>query len=392
MSSIEEIIGLIAEESGIPLVFLIVGIIVVIMVMILLIGWILRIIMNVAPFAYPSARARAMKSKLLPYAKLDSMLEMPSTLDVISSLEGTDYEEYMAKIGGEDVSTLEHALYSSLRDSYASVMRMAPDAVKETFKARLKIYEVDALKTILRVLYAGKSVKEEIEHIPPMEGIDLESFYEIGSIEEFASRMESTEYGSVLSDAIVSYSEAGGIGRVEFALDRYAYENLWRAIRTASEENAKILEFFFGTELDVLNLKTVLRAKFDGMGVDEAKRYFLPMGYELSPEMLETLADCSDVESIVSAMEGRKCGEALMEALPKYESENSLIPLEMALDSHIARTGEEILTAQSLGVGPLIGYLSSKDIEVRNLRAIIKGIEVGLPPEKIKSLLVCTSQ
>jgi V/A-type H+-transporting ATPase subunit C len=386
-----EILESLSQATGIPLIFLVLGIIAGVIGLILLFGWILKIIMDVAPFAYPNARIGGMKSRLLTRSRYDDLLEASSAVEMVGMLEGTGYEEEITSMGVEDVSRLEIALNNSLSDTYYNLVRMAPKSIKGILDAKAaKVYEVEVLKTVLRALYGNRSVQKELEYTIPLEveGVGLESFYDLRSIDELPSKMEGTKYGEVIEGAMASYAEKKSIQPIEFALDKYAYECIWKAITTTSDENAKLLKIFFGTEIDIINLKTLLRAKRDAVPAEVVKEYLLPVGYELPMDELEALADANDVQSIVSALEDRRYGEGLLNALGKYEEKNSLVPLETALDSFMMKTGVDVSTSQSIGVGPFIGYLSAKEMEVRNLRAIIRGVEERLPKELIKDLLV----
>ncbi|MDY6931039.1 MAG: ATP synthase A1 subunit C [Halobacteriota archaeon] len=374
-----------------PIVGLVLVAIVALAVFIVIIVPILKpIILDIAPFAYPNARIRAMESKLLPKTKLEEMIELSSVVDILGYLEGTDYEAQLARVRGspEEASSIELALYESRKDSYQRMISIAPDSIKEIFSARFKLYEVKLLKSVLRSLHAGVPLEMNLTEIPVVGRLDVESFLNLQSIEEFISKLEDTEYGAPLAEAIAIYSDKKNVQSIEMALDMYAYEKLWNVIRTVSEQNIKALKFFFGTEIDAINLRTIIRAKADDLSLDQIKDYILPMGYELNMETLNSLADMPDVEGIVSMLEGKKCGLALEDAVQKYEASKSIIPLEMALEAHVAQTGRNVSVSQPFGIGPFVGYLCNKDVEVRNLRAIIRGIEAGVNKDLIKDMLV----
>lgn len=349
------------------------------------------IVLDMAPFAYPNARIRAMESQLITKTKLEEMLEASSVVDVVGYLEGTDYEAQLAKIRGgsaEDVSSVEAALYESQKSAYHKIMTVAPDAIRGVFAARLKIYEVKFLKMVLRSLHAKVPLEQALSETPFIGNIDVETFYGLQSIEEFISKIEDTEYGPALSDAIATYSDKKSVQPIEMALDQYAYEKLWNTIRTVSEQNLRALRFFFGTEIDVINLRTLMRAKADGISSDEIRDYIMPMGFELNLELLSALIDVPDVEGMISLLEGKSCGEALSESLSKYEAKKSVLPLEMALEAHLSNTGRKISVSQPFGIGPFVGFLCSKDVEIRNLRALIRGIGANMPKDKLKDMLI----
>jgi V/A-type H+-transporting ATPase subunit C len=77
-----------------------------------------------------------------------------------------------------------------------------------------------------------------------------------------------------------------------------------------------------------------------------------------------------------------------MEALPEYEKTNSLLSLEKALDEFILRTGWDISMKHPFGIGPLMGFLSLKEVEMRNVRALAVAKEANLNHDDIRSLMV----
>jgi V/A-type H+-transporting ATPase subunit C len=62
---------------------------------------------------------------------------------------------------------------------------------------------------------------------------------------------------------------------------------------------------------------------------------------------------------------------------------------ENALDSHVAKTAKTISLKNQFGIGPMIGFLSRKEREVKNLKIIARGKrEEGFSPSMIKEMLI----
>jgi V/A-type H+-transporting ATPase subunit C len=80
-----------------------------------------------------------------------------------------------------------------------------------------------------------------------------------------------------------------------------------------------------------------------------------------------------------------------MEVFPEHEKTRSLLPLEKALDELLIKTGWEISLKHPYGIGPLMGFLSLKEVEMRNVRAIAVAKEANMEHDDIRSLMVTTS-
>lgn len=79
---------------------------------------------------------------------------------------------------------------------------------------------------------------------------------------------------------------------------------------------------------------------------------------------------------------------SLMEVLPEYERTHSLLSLEKALDESLLRTGWDISVKHPFGIAPLMGFLSLKEVEMRNVRALAVAKEANLNHDDIRSLMV----
>ncbi len=88
--------------------------------------------------------------------------------------------------------------------------------------------------------------------------------------------------------------------------------------------------------LELENLKTILRAKARGEAVEAVRPLLIPME-GLSGLPYEELLRGEDVESVARALADTEYGSVLSSALPRYEAEGTLFPVETALDLHYYR-------------------------------------------------------
>ena len=85
--------------------------------------------------------------------------------------------------------------------------------------------------------------------------------------------------------------------------------------------------------LEVENLKTILRAKGRGEPVETVRPLLAPLG-DMSSLPYEDLFQAGDVGDVIQLLSGGEYGRVLAAALPRYEAERTLFPLETALDLH----------------------------------------------------------
>jgi V/A-type H+-transporting ATPase subunit C len=98
--------------------------------------------------------------------------------------------------------------------------------------------------------------------------------------------------------------------------------------------------------------------------------------------------EIDEVSALPSELEGTIFYKPLMEALPDYEKDGSLYILEKVIEEAYLTVGKDAALKQPYGIAPVLGFLSMKDTEVRNIRAISRAKEAGLSPDKIREFVL----
>ena len=78
----------------------------------------------------------------------------------------------------------------------------------------------------------------------------------------------------------------------------------------------------------------------------------------------------------------------MKDGIAEYKKSGSLIALETDLSKLLLRKSMMLLHQHPLSIDVILGYMFAKDVEVRNLRIIIKGKQLGLHEEFIEGQLV----
>lgn len=341
----------------------------------------------IASFAYAGTRVRVMSGRMLRQNKLKELAESYSVSDVIAAFEGSAYEQYVA--GKESIEEIEQALSINLADDYKKVMEMSPRKAKPLFAFMDSRYDIENIKRIL----ASKITKEPVSYLFPsqMSQAFLQRLNEAESVEETLELLKMTPYGKVLEYV----SSDANISTIERALDKYLYEKLLNA--GAIESIAKkagimndpvYLKELFGIQADIINIKTVLRCIAEAIPEKDVKRLLVGKGFYLNETMLETLAEASDLQSAINALQGTPYYAIMNDALRAYQSEKSLYIFEKALAEYYVGRINSISLKQPFGLTPLVCYLLLKEHEIKCIGMILNCVKEGLPKEKIKELFI----
>ncbi|MDI6842678.1 MAG: V-type ATP synthase subunit C [Methanothermobacter wolfeii] len=345
----------------------------------------IRPILDLFPFAYPNARVRARIGRLINEKQFSEILETENLEEFMNYLRGLpDYAKYV------DRFPVEKALESQLAETYETVSKIAPASIREPFRVNLKKWDIRNIKSLITAKDAGLGAEETLNLLVPFGEIyeTLEALTDSETVQDVVAGLEGTEYAPVLEDALSEYGETGMILPLEAALDRYYLENMMRAVGSPSDDNTKLLHTYFGTQVDISNIKIILRAKADGLSYDDISPYMIQEGYQLREWKLKDLMEAEDVSGVISGLEGTDYGPMLSEALSEYSATGSISVFERVLEENLNRMARNFALKKPFGVGPMIGFLSRKEVEVRNLKVIARSKrEPGFPESMVKEML-----
>lgn len=135
--------------------------------------------------------------------------------------------------------------------------------------------------------------------------------------------------------------------------------------------------------LELDNLKAILRGKVRGETQEYIRSLLWPLG-PLSSLPIQELLLAQDVESIAASLAGTGYGRVLQNALPRYISEGSLFPVEVALDLHYYRRLWDAVEALSGQDRTVVGRVMAVRYDLLNIDWIIRyRLLYSLSPEEI---------
>jgi V/A-type H+-transporting ATPase subunit C len=382
----DEITSLLETVGITPETFIVFMIVVIMVVGAVIVVVTTRPILDIYPYLNPIAKVRARKGRLFSEKQITEIVDANNTGEVVNYLRGfPDYAPYL------DNYSLDKALDIQLADTYDLIYRIAPKDIKKSFKIMSKKTDIYNIKSLIIAKEVGFNAEETKDLLIPSGSIYdvLESLIDSDSITSIVTALDGTEYGSVLEDALPKYEESNMVLPLEAALDNYYLKNLLASTEVPSDENKQILFSYVGTQVDIANLKLIIRAKEDGLDYNTISSYILSDGYQLREWKLKDLMESQDVSNIVSSLEGTKYANILSDALAEYSDKGNVAVFEKALDSYLAKSANSLALKKPLGIGPIIGYVSKKETEIRNLKIIARAKrEADYPASKIMGMLI----
>ena len=100
--------------------------------------------------------------------------------------------------------------------------------------------------------------------------------------------------------------------------------------------------------------------------------------------------DVPDIASLASpffflSATGR---EEFAAAEQSYRQDGQLSHFEVVFERSLARKSLHALRRSMMSIGTIVGFLFLKEEEMRNIQKIVRGKELGMPPEKIAEMLI----
>jgi len=362
------------------------------------------------PYIYSGAKVSAWEAKLLHESRMLEFADASKVSSILAGLDETGYRTYLANIPRDedvDVVAVEQALNGHLRDSYHELLEVVPEKDKPIVVKLLKKMDLYNLKTVVAAIHNKVPKEKRLEEMLPSPTMSQERLEMLASAENFDTLQEflkDTEYFDVFSTSLEKYKE-GGLSIVLFALDKAYYSSLWadvqdkgrlgfwKKFRNMKEILTKgaqrpILKKIIGYEIDAANIKLILRLKHEGATPEEITYSLILPSYELSEKTLIWMAEAKSVQEAASGISHTTYGPILAKALPEFETTGSLFTLEKALDEGQLKMCKWMLITKFFSLAPVLMYIHLKEIEVKNLRAIIRLKADKVEPDKIKEKIV----
>jgi V/A-type H+-transporting ATPase subunit C len=336
-------------------------------------------------YAYANARVKAMKSRLIPRSRMRELVDVKSASEVAAVLEQFEYKEELLELGlrhrGADL--VEFALSRNLAKAGRKLLRIMPERDKPVLASLLRKWDMHNLKTII----AGKHLRKGADAIEPflvaageLSAALLARLLEQPDVASVIAALAGTEYAKRLQPLADAYASGKSVLPLLNALDAQYYEMLSAEALGISDTHAKAL---LENEIDAKNVMSIMRAKANGVPADVAEEW-LVAGGSLGAGALKNLLAMGSVLEVAEAVEARFNMEKELE---RYKTDASLAHFEAAMEKSIAERGARALATSCLSICAVLGYLYLKEIEVGNIRKIVRAKEFALPRGSITDMV-----
>jgi len=346
-----------------------------------------RIILEFDPYAY--VRVLTMKSLLLKKEDYDRLLKM-NLSEITKHLQERSYKKQIDSLAMKmpAAQLLERAISDNMIESFEKLKRITNKNVGILVNAYLMRYDIANIKTIIR----GK-----ISNIKNEEIKRLLLNYGICPLKVYDTLLNQQKIDDILlymplfsldkrKQLVKLYHDEKSLFHVENMLDKQ-YAQYLLAIAERIPEEGELFKKLIVLEIDINNIKILLRSKKESLPFQQVKSYIVPEGLLFSRIRPGRLYN-KEYAEILHNLERTQFGRIIKEYKKLQEQKKNSIELELLLNKFLLDSASLLSHQYPLSIYIILGYMISKDNEQRNLKLIVKGKQLEVDENFIQEQLV----
>ena len=323
-------------------------------------------------YLYSVTRTRALETKLLDKAKIERMIEARNADEVIKILYETEYAGSISEM--KSIDDYESVLSKELLNTYRLLSEISPDPeLTNLFQMR---YDIHNLKTLLKSSYLDEENDELLSEIGTIPVQQLKGMVKDKNFVDLDPVLREC-----VEEVVGEFTVNPDPQLIDVALDKGLYNLMYKVAR---DNKSSFLTDYISTQIDLINIKSLVRVKSMGYGREFLKKVILDNG-KLDYAFFSNIFDES-LETLIDRLAYKDYGKVVEEGISNYMRTKSLTRFEKLSDDFIfelAKKGKYV----AFGIEPLIGYLMAKENETKIIRMIMVGKINEIPNELIRERL-----
>jgi vacuolar-type H+-ATPase subunit C/Vma6 len=341
-------------------------------------------------YAFISAYLKGEEAKTLTSSQVSDMSKEANIQDVLDVIRETDVGNYLQGVSVQTFDELDEHLWLYFGECLRQLewFKNVPAEVHRILRTYILKFDVLNIKAALEGISTGKK----------MRGIPVGVIYNNGLLDELLGAQDVESIAGVLKQCklgdyasiIEEYDTDEGVKSrllIEARLDGEYNRSLLSITRRLKDGST--LSKAFNIIADMANLQIILRTVIGEMAT-EAAEPAITDGYIISRPLVEDLLSLK-LNDIPGKIENAEYRNIVEEVISNYDRSKSVTAIEEILDKHKFRLIKEILSPRVLSPLVIIWYLILKEIEIRNLRLILKAAFDNISLDEIKDYLVLSS-
>lgn len=332
-------------------------------------------------YSYTNTRVRVMRADLISDSEYRKLTKMELS-GITEFLENRGYSDEINDLAtshsGEEL--IERALKRNLANTYIKLIDISPDDVQEMLRVYYRKFELENLKIILRrhVRERTGDVSGVLIPTPEMDHETLQRYLQMESREEIIDRFTRETFDNDLATRL---KEAEHLAEMEDLIDTYYYNRIQDEAADLGPRS-KLFTEFLHLEDALLNISLILRMKRQDHDYSEIMDRLVDIPETQQIIDNKELASQDSYQDALERVQDSPVGEHI------HEDEMSAAEISRAIERYKLEKGIKMLHKDQLSINPILGFMICKEIEVSNLRMIVRAKEEELGEDFIERNLI----
>ncbi len=338
-------------------------------------------------YAFISACLKGEEARTVTSEHMDRMVTASSLQDALAIVRETNIGSYLEELPVETFDNLDEHLwrYLAQRIGHIESFKFLPKDVLKLSEAYVIKYDVSNTKAALQRISTGKKASMIPVGVIHKNGF-LDELANCQDVEDIIKVLARCKLGDYIPALQQYRADKGAKSRLaaEAKLDGEYYKNLLNIARRIKD--GSVLARAFGLVIDLTNLQMVFRCVIGGLAVDAAE-FVIAGGYRITDKAIKDLLALK-AGDIPARLEDAQYQEIANEVSATYDKTKSITAVDEIIDKHKFRMLREILSPRVLSPLVMAWYLVLKEVEIRNLRLVLKAIIDGVSAQQVRDYLV----
>ncbi|MEM2143283.1 MAG: V-type ATPase subunit [Candidatus Thorarchaeota archaeon] len=345
----------------------------------------------VTDYSFINARIRGLKSKFLTLGDYERLVQSGTYDEFIKLMTNTHYGRLIGRDSTQIPSPDDLSLMLSrdLAETVHSLSRSVSGNVHAFMMAYLNMFLAESLKSILRGIHAGLDRSEILRFSVPVDEDQAAAFSRLAgstSVDQFIEAMPYPDIKLALVTRLHLYHEFNSTAPLEVTIDEWFLESLLEATERLPRSDRTRLLRILEPRTVMKNMLVILRGR---------SLQIAPRALELSvvrfthrsDRITRDMLSRSSWREIVLELSGLGLSQFAAHIARLYEERQSTVDVESAVEDHLAQMAKAQLVGYPFHSGTVLGFLTLKYYEIRNIRSISVGIERGESAANIRRMI-----
>jgi len=333
---------------------------------------------NQEEYAFANGRIRKLEKGLLNKDILDRMIKSSDIVSSLKILTESDLNNYSFDL--KNPADFESSLNQELLHTYDIIKSISKVSTFNflyfTFASK---YDFHNIKMLIKSKYLKKDISDEL--FSSVGTIDIEKLNSAVIDEKYEDIPDSFEF--LIKKTFSEYNKFKDPEIIDFVLDKERYIMIFNKIREVEiiEEEELFLKRFIKINIDLNNIINCIRSKIRGEKKAFTRAFLIPEG-DFKIENIVEIYD-SPLSSWFEKLIHTDYKNMVETGVNYFQKNNSVMELEKQRDNFIlnfSKIGKYI----TFGIEPLVGFITAKENDLKNIRIILSGKLNKLSPDEIK--------